>query len=133
MKGPVISLGSSYRIFASFFAHLISCSFWLRIPHAAMFKSVFESAPESTGKCQNLLCELESPLPGMFLTSLFGPCYRLNFWMLVVGCFRDVNAVFQARQSGRSSEGYLPPRRFEMVQYCVVLQKSCYIWMSGEF
>lgn len=71
---------------------------------------------------------------GMFLMSLFGPCYKWNLWMLVVACFRDVNAVFQGRQSGGPSEGwYLPPRRFEMVQYCVVPQKSCYIWMSEEF
>lgn len=70
----VISLRSSFRIFASFFAHLISCSFWLRISHAGMFKSIFESVPESTGKCQNLLCELES---------LLGDVFDVSFWSLL--------------------------------------------------
>lgn len=69
MKGPAISPGS-WSIFASVFAHLI-CSFWLRIPHAATFKSTFESALENTGKCQVLLCELELPLLGDAFISLW--------------------------------------------------------------
>lgn len=73
MMGPVISLGSSCRVFASFLMHLISCSFWLGISHAAVFDSVSVSALESTGKCQNLLHELELSLLGQVLMSPFGP------------------------------------------------------------